>query len=241
MIRIAVCDDCRIDRSKILNTLTAYFNKRNEKIAIVEYEDGISLLEDYEDRDVGCFDLVFLDIIMGRSHGVDVARKLREFDPRACLIFITTTPEFALEGYSVHAFQYLIKPVDKQTLIKLLDGFVKLFHRDRKTSILIKNKGTQERIPYKDIVYMESQTPYVYVHLVDGSIHRINAKLVDVLNEIKVKNFIRCHQSFIVNLSKVKKMDKCFIMEGGDKIPVRRNDIKVMREKYYQFVIETTI
>lgn len=241
MIRFAICDDFAEDRDFIRKVLTAYFHKRNERIEITEYEEGTVLLDDYADADGACFDVIFLDIFMRKSHGMRVAEQLRHYDKQVSIILITTTDEFALAGYGVHAYSYLLKPIKPETLVELLDGFVRYFHGDRRESLLVKNGTTQERIPYNEIVYLESQTPYVYIHLRDGSVHRINAKLVDVERELADRGFVRCHQSFIVNFENVIKVDKVFHMEDGTQVPIRRQEMKAMKEAYYQHVIKTTL
>ena len=86
---------------------------------------------------------------------------------------------------------------------------------------------------------MESMNPYVYIYLKDKSVHRIHAKLGDVEKEVAGKSFIRCHQSFIINMSEVQKADKVFHMSDGTKIPIRRSELKELKEKYYQYVIQT--
>ena len=241
MIRFAICDDFAEDREFVRKVLTAYFYKRNERIEITEYEEGTVLLDDYADGDTVCFDAIFLDIFMRKSHGMKVAEQLRLYDKNVSIILITTTDEFALAGYGVHAYSYLLKPIESETLVELLDGFVRFFHADRKESLLVKNGTTQERIRYNDIVYLESQTPYVYIHLRDGAVHRISAKLTDVEEELKGRSFTRCHQSFIVNFENVVKVDKVFHMEDGTQVPIRRQEMKAMKEAYYQYVIKTTL
>ena len=144
-----------------------------------------------------------------------------------------------MSGYAVHAYGYLVKPVRKAELDGLLDDFVRDFHCDRKQTLLIKNRNVHERIAYGEIIYMESMNPYVYIYLKDKSVHRIHAKLGDVEKEVAGKSFIRCHQSFIINMSEVQKADKVFHMSDGTKIPIRRSELKELKEKYYQYVIQT--
>ena len=83
MIRFAICDDFAEDRDFIRKVLTAYFHKRNERIEVTEYEEGTVLLDDYADADGACFDVIFLDIFMKKSHGMRVAEQLRHYDKQA--------------------------------------------------------------------------------------------------------------------------------------------------------------
>ena len=239
MIQLAICDDSREDRNAIKCILESYFKKRNEEIKTTEYEDGVILLDDYADKSVHFFDIIFLDVFMKKSQGIDVAKKLRSYDKKVSIVLTTGTEDFAMSGYAVHAYGYLVKPVQKEAMNSLLDDFVRYFHCDRKQTLLIKNRNVRERISYGEIIYMESMNPYVYIHLKDGSEHRIHAKLGDVEKEVTGKSFIRCHQSFIINLSEVHKADKVFHMSDGTEIPIRRSELKELKEKYYQYIIQT--
>ena len=239
MIQIAICDDSREDRNAIKCILENYFNTRNKKIKLTEYEDGVVLLDDYADKSVHYYDLIFLDIFMKKSQGIDVAKQLRAYDKKVSIVLTTATDEFAMSGYAVHAYGYLVKPIQKAETDGLLDDFVRYFHCDRKQTLLIKNRNVHERIAYGEIIYMESMNPYVYIYLKDKSVHRIHAKLGDVEKEVAGKSFIRCHQSFIINMSDVQKVDKVFHMSDGTEIPIRRSELKELKEKYYQYVIQT--
>lgn len=138
MIQIAICDDSGEDRNAIKCILESYFKRRNEEIKMTEYEDGVILLDDYADKSVHYFDLIFLDIFMKKSQGIDVAKELRSYDKKVSIVLTTATDEFAMSGYAVHAYGYLVKPVRKAELDGLLDDFVRDFHCDRKQTLLIK-------------------------------------------------------------------------------------------------------
>lgn len=236
VIKIAICDDSKEDRERIKGFLKTYFQQRNEDTELTEYEDGSSLLDDYADKSVTFFDVIFLDILMKKSQGINVAKSLREFDKKVCIVFTTDTGEFAMSGYAVHAYGYLIKPIAKADAFALMDDFVQYYQHESEQIFLIKRRSIQEKVPYKDIIFMESQNPYVYIHLKDKSIHRIHAKLKDVENEVEGKRFIRCHQSFIINLSEVQKADKTFHMSDGTQIPIRRQRVREMKERYSLFL-----
>ena len=241
MFRFAVCDDSINDRNTIIKILAGWFARRGEETEIAEYADGTPLLSDYEDGDVETFDLIFLDIFMSGSNGVQVAKALREYDRNAAIVFVTSTDAYAMEGYVVHAYDYLLKPIKASEIIRVLEEFIHSFHRDRKASLLVKNKRRKERIKYGEITYIESQTPYVYIHLRDGSVYRIMAKLQEVECELKGRSFLRSHQSFIVNMASVQSADHSFYLADGTEIPIRRQSRKVIREQYYQYVMQTAL
>lgn len=240
MLRFAICDDCKTDREEIGKYLNGFFLARNQEISITEYEDGTALSDDYRDGEA-MYEMIFLDIFMMHSQGMNIARDIRKYDTKVKIVFATVSTDFAVDSYEVQAFHYILKPVNPEKFTLLIQRFLKEMFADRKQSLLVKNSRRQERISYKDILYIESQNTSIYVHTVDGTVYRLYGKLKDYEEELAGKGFIRCHQSYIVNLKHVRSVEQKFVLNDGTQIPIRRQEVKAMREIYYEYVIETTI
>ena len=111
VIRIAICDDLYNERNMIQSLLTSIQNEEQKlEFNITQYEEGEALLMDMEEN-LSEFDLVILDIYMDGINGMETARKIRENDINIPIVFLTASPDFALESYDVNAFGYLLKPV----------------------------------------------------------------------------------------------------------------------------------
>ena len=123
--KIAVCDDVEVERFVLKRQLMSYFRLTGAKAEIREYVSGESLLADIEEGYIWP-DLIFLDIYMGNLNGMDTARHLREMDVEAPIVFLTASPDYAVESYEVEAAGYLLKPAREQQthaiLQKLLGG-----------------------------------------------------------------------------------------------------------------------
>ena len=164
--KIAVCDDVEVERFVLKRQLMSYFQLTGAKAEIREYVSGESLLADIEEGYIWP-DLIFLDIYMGNLNGMDTARRLREMDVEAPIVFLTASPDFAVESYEVEAAGYLLKPAREQQTHAILQKLLE----DEKTRrrIAVKCKR-QFRYPYvDDMVYLESDRHTVRIHMTDGS------------------------------------------------------------------------
>ena len=110
MLQIAVCDARAEDRDVISGLLKHYFKQYPYEYCITEYSSGETLTEDYEEERCW-FSLIFLGMCLPGMPGMETARKVRQMDKRAAIVFMAATPRFALESYEVRAFGYLLKPL----------------------------------------------------------------------------------------------------------------------------------
>lgn len=238
MIRIAVCDDEKNLRAALRGFLERYFCGKDYDCAVMEYPCGETLVADYEDNASG-FDLIFLDIFMGGIDGIETARAIRRSDVGVSIIFLTTTPDYALEGYDVRAMGYLIKPLAVEKASFLLEHFLQTHYIGRQKTLLVREGVRGARIAYSEILFVESRNSTLLVHTVDGQKHRIYRKLNEVETELSNRSFMRCHQSYLVNFKYVQAAEKdCFVLESGTKIPLRRQMAKHLRESYFAYLLE---
>ena len=107
MISIAICEDEKIYRDKLKEFLKKFLEQK--KYSVEEFENGESFLERFESDESyrENLDIVLLDIQMDGINGMDVARKIREWNKKLQIIFITAVPDFLADGYEVKAFRYL--------------------------------------------------------------------------------------------------------------------------------------
>ena len=111
MIRIAVIDDDIRFQKQIQDFISRFFEDEPEQFNVRCYRDGLEFLSEYQ-----CdYDIVIIDIMMPLMNGMEVARKLRERDANVLVMFITATAEFAIRGYEVSAFDYVLKPLSYET------------------------------------------------------------------------------------------------------------------------------
>ena len=140
-INIAVCDDEEIIRKQMSNIIIAYFSQKNIQIKLWEFEDGHSLLNACNQFN---FSFIFLDIDLGKHNGVEVAKKIRDAQSHPInIIFVTNYIEYQSKVFSIHTFDYLLKPITKNSIFNVLDDLMFWYNSESNTS--------KERITFKTI------------------------------------------------------------------------------------------
>lgn len=231
-VRIAVCDDSRRDACAIRDLL--------EGQEVKLYDNAESLLADVRQGGVN-YDLYLLDIFMENSlNGLELAQALRAVDEAAVLCFVSTSEDFYREAYDLYAVQYLIKPVDREAVRKLLDRVEKVFLRNGEKTLQYSWRRAQGAIPYGKILYISSQQHVLSICCTDGRVQQSVGKLDDLERQICGDAFLRCHQSFIVNMYHVRGLSgtELVLAADGQKVPVSRRYYKKVRERYQELLFE---
>lgn len=237
MLQIAVCDDTVPDRRAISFILKQYFNTYPYDYNIVEYSSGETLTDDYEEGKYR-FGLIFLDIYLTGMLGIEAARKIRRYDKKTAIIFMTTTPEYALESYDVRAYGYLVKPLKADRVMFLMNSYLKEECDLHKKAFFFKEGRNRMKVAFGEIEYIESQRNVLLINLVSKEQHRVYMKMDQAEEELKKYGFLRCHQSFIVNMNYVRRADKDFIMDSGARVPIRQRNVKIIRNFYFEYILE---
>lgn len=234
MKHIVICDDSKNDRDLLKDMLTAYFEEIEEKITIQEYESGEALLADAEEGYLQT-DLIFMDIHMKGITGMNAARKLRELRYKMPIVFLTADERYAIESYEVEASGYLTKAFSEEKIKQTLQRIFKLHLKKR---IPVKSKR-QQRYPFVDeIMYIESDKHQVVVHMIDGSEIATTEKLGDIETKINDLRFLRCNQSYLVNMECIADVKEDFILVDGTQIPIRVRGRKNMLDIYEAYFMK---
>jgi two-component system response regulator LytT len=189
------------------------------------------------------FHIALIDIFKHEAEGMKLSRLIRRYDKDCVIIFISVTAEYAIAGYSVHAFDYIIKPLEKCRVFTAISEALMRFDDIIVNELSIKTKGANVRIKCSDIKYIESFKHYLRFHMENGEQYRVYAKLDEYEKTLKAhKAYIRCHQSFLVNMNYVKNVSgRDFVMNDYAKIPIRRSSIAKLKREYYKYNIENRI
>ena len=227
-IRIGICDDNPEDIRALSEALYIY----EPSFQITTYPDGKSLLEDFEEPGL-FFDLLFLDIYMPGMNGITTAGKIRSYLLDVKIIFISSSNEHYPEAYDVFAFNYMIKPVNREKLRLILDKALAGMIVERRQKFFFSYKNVNYQIFVRDILYMESNEKLICFHMSDGRQLMCYTKIDEVLKQLPESVFVRCHQSFAVNICHVTEMaGNCFRI-GPDTVNISRKCFKASKEKYF--------
>ena len=167
MLKIAICDDSTLFPEHAEELVRKWSDESCFPVQIFTYTNGDDLIAaTTSDR----MDIIFLDIIMPLFNGMDTARELRKHDKTLPIIFLTSSPEFALESYEVRASGYLLKPVAYEKIKDALDECARSFHEEPEHFILKTSFGYQ-KLYFHDIEYAEAQNKKVLFHLRSGRLN----------------------------------------------------------------------
>ncbi|MGL5755869.1 MAG: LytR/AlgR family response regulator transcription factor [Paraclostridium sp.] len=231
MIRIAICEDEEETQCLIESYLHNILKNINIEYEIQKYNLGEELLE----GNLKNIDILLLDIQMGQINGMDTARKIREVDNKMEIIFITSLIDYIQEGYEVRAYRYLLKPIQQEELEKHVLTCIKEIE-NKNSYILIKNKSNTYKICSDEIKYIEVQKKDMLIHTINKSFD-VRYSLEKIEKDLKLDKFVRCHKSFLVNLSYVENVkSNTAILESGEEVPVSRYRYKDVKEKFLKFL-----
>lgn len=215
--KIAICDDCDVDRQYILNMVTLWGERSGYIVHIDRFSSAENFLFHYaEESD---YDILLLDIEMGTMDGVTMAKKLRKENDTVQIVFITGYSDYILEGYEVAALHYLMKPVKEEKLCAVLDRATQKLAKNEKV-LNFEVGGEMVRVPIYQIRYADVFGNYVTIHA--SSDVTVKMTLSDLEKQLD-KRFYRAGRSCIVNLSQISRVTKAAIkLSDGTTIPLPR-------------------
>lgn len=231
-MNIVVCDDNLLDREIISDFLRDYLSKKSIAYNIYGYQSGENLV--YDIQDGKSFDLIFLDIYMGNELGINIARQLREeVNFGGQIVFLTGTVDFAVDSYDVEARGYLLKPLNIEKLSKVMDKMTKRYDIG---IYRIKQRNSIVAVRLDDILYIESSNSRCILHSSNNVEYVIYKRLGDIESELNDKRFLRCHQSYLVNMNYIKNVDKHFELTNGEIVCIRQRSLKAIRQEYLDYL-----
>lgn len=232
MIKVAVCDDDELARQELSSYIKKYFKSRQLELYILEFSSGIDLLK----TNIR-FDIIFLDIEMPQLNGIMTAERLRNWDVRSKIIYISNYEQYKLSAYSVHAFDYICKPIDDKTIYRLLDEVIRYIEgAATEKKYMFKTEQGIISLKTDDIYYFEYMSRKVSIVSTKG-IYVARYSLKKITEKVSTEDFCSPHKSFIVNMLYVKQI-KGFdiLMENGDIIPLAQKRAVIFKRSFNNYL-----
>lgn len=225
MLNIAICDDDKTFINYIEGVIESCSVKYEEKFNIKTFSDGSKLI-DYMLIDQKNFDIILLDMQMKDLDGIQTARKIRKQNKNTIIIFVTSYTNMVYDAFEVKAFRYLLKSKVEEQLDNILKEAIEEIGEDKRNLFVFSFQSTNHMIPFQDIIYFESKKRSIYVYTKDREFNYYG-KLKDVEEQTKDMNFIRSHQSFLVNLKHVEEI-KGFeiVLDTKQVLPISKSKVK---------------
>jgi len=172
-------------------------------------------------------DLIFLDIEMPENSGLEILKQIKEKVPLA--VFITSHPEFALDGFELSAIDYILKPLTAERFAITANRIEEYWMMKQKAisyevlfeneSLTIKEGHTQIKLSPLDIIYLEAMQDYTKV-VTEKKNYLTLTTLTDFIEKLKNNNFLRVHRSYAVSLRKISAINSHAVICGNTSIPV---------------------
>ena len=200
----------------------------------MSFQNPTELLASMDSRD---YDLLLLDMLMPGLNGIEAAREIRESNSRIQIVFLTSSPEYAVESYSVRAYYYLLKPVSEVKLFPILDRLLDDFKKPE-DALRIKTQSSVFSLPYGKIEYIEVSAKKLYFYLTDDGTREVTGSLADFEQALlKRPGFMKVHRSYLVNLQWVQELRQGeLVTASGRRVPVSRSAYTQVRTAYTQFL-----
>lgn len=233
MLKIAICDDERLEREKIRSILAATEIQWNAEFCISQFSSGEKLLASLKEIS---YDVILLDIKMNGMDGVEVARRLKMLGTESLIIFISGYDAQLKELFGYRIIAFLDKPIEKETLEQPLREAQKII-KDREKLFSYKQNGEMKYVPSKDIMYFEVERNYINIYTKTERI-RYKATLSEVWASIeKWEEFIKPNQSCICNLEHVSlKSNEVILLTKDKKFSIGRNCKENTLTRYFDYI-----
>ena len=235
MIKIAFCDDEMEVLHQMNELLDRYQVERNEDITYAAFQSPFELLTEIE-KGIRP-DILFLDVVMPGQNGMDVAKEIRQYDTNMKIIFLTSSPEFAVESYSVGAYFYQLKPIWEESFFRLMDSVLSECEKKKKNSLILRSKDGITRIDLQQLEYCEVLGRKLLFHLENGAVLESAGSLDDLAGQLmQYSNFFRPHRSFLVNMEYIQNISSRSIKMVNDaEIPIPHGKCSEIKNTYMEY------
>ena len=232
MYSVAIVDDEIVFSDQLAGMLHRWQETHGEELSVTCFQDGIDIAEDFKSK----WDIIFLDIQMKLLDGLETARRIRACDSNVILIFVTTMGQYAINGYEVDAFDYILKPLEYSRFELRMNKAIKEAEKKKAHSfVYLKKYSDMVKVSTDDILYIEVNGHTLIYTTTDGTFER-RAKISDAEAELSGLPFSRCSLSYLVNLKRIDRVSKDSVFIGENELPISRNRKKEFLQAFTDYL-----
>ncbi len=235
MINVAVCDDDVSVLREFRTLFQKYCEAGDIQYNYKSFQNPLDLTAEIEKG--ARFDIIFLDVLMPGENGIIAAGEIRRYDKNVKIVFLTSSAEYAVQSYSVNAYYYQLKPLDEESLFRLLDNALAECKKEKENSIILRCKNGITRIEIDQFEYCEVIHRTLYIHLTNGHVLECNGSLDDLNRQLlQFGCFLRVHRSYLVNMDYMHNLSyRAVTMSCLAEIPVPRGKFNEIKNKFLEY------
>ncbi|ALS35664.1 DNA-binding LytR/AlgR family response regulator [Enterococcus rotai] len=240
MIKVALCDDDRMQATYLEENLLNIISKHTElNIDIDIFESGESLLKNIIAQ--GDYQILFLDIEMPGRNGIEIAKEIRKLSRKGLIVYVTSYDFYTLQSFEVTPFRYLLKPVESEVIEQVFLAAIDDIFMNH-SYLFFKYKNSQYQVDTEEILCLCSENGrQINVKLSyepDSVLYY--GKIKDLEKQLNPLIFVKINRGVLVNFKYVKIIHKDEVhMINGERFTISRSRRKKVKESYRQFVERT--
>jgi len=233
MLEIAICEDDIIQQERLEILLSEI--GLQESINLRKFDSGEKLIKSYESDDK--YGIILLDMQLDLLDGIQTAEIVREYDKNCLIIIITSVMEYAVEGYSIDAYDFIMKPVDKVKFARVINKAVKELQVRMNKTYLIQARDTTKAIKLSEIQFIESNRNRVIIHT-NTETYTNNENISSVVDKLGKDGFVRISRYYIVNIYYIKEIGvKTLILISGEELNYSEKYRDNIKKEYLNFMM----
>jgi len=233
-MRIAVCDDEAAQVQGNIDLIKKWAAKNQVDINIDTFSSSEEFLFRWSEGQP--YDLAIFDIKMRKMTGMDLAKTIRKTDKDLQIVFITGVVEHVFEGYDVSALNYLTKPFKPGLFASTLDKAYALYKQKEVGALMVSQEGRLVRVPYNEILYLEIRGHYFDIYTRSMGNFRMKKQMDDMIKLLDPQLFVRCHRSFIVNVSHISSLAHQEIkLKTGQVVPFTQANVQPVTQLFLAY------
>jgi DNA-binding LytR/AlgR family response regulator len=238
---IAIVDDNKNDAAKAKELVQKHLSGKLDQHTPVIF-DMFSSAEDFLQHFVpGHYTIVILDIYMYEVNGMEAAQKVASLDKDCHIIFLTTSTEHLLAGYTVHAAGYVLKPLaeNKKQLCQAIDYCLTEMESSA-AALIVHVDNVPVSIQLQEIFYVDCQNSrFALLHLATKILKTANTYQECLEQLQKSNNFLECYHRLLVNMKQIKTMgEDVFLLKNGKVLPISRRKKNEVKQAYLTYLSE---
>ena len=238
MVKTAFCDDDIGTLAEMQEFLDRYRRERNREISYAAFHSPLELLSEME-RGTR-FDVLFLDILMPGENGIETATEIRNYDRSVKIIFLTSSPEFAVKSYEVEAYFYQLKPLRWESLSRVMDSVLERCEQERESRLILQCRSGITCLDPGRLEFCEVIHRTLLLHLSSGKVLESTGSLDELSRRLAPCGcFLRPHRSYLIHLGYVRNISyRAVTMASLTEVPIPRGKYNEIKDAFLAYAFQ---